>query len=350
MTTVVGLDAGNSEATLTTAGSSKGTAATIPSYIGTGTLGELERIRGGMGADRTLQPGEYTLEIDGRSYFVGNLALEQTDDAGSARGDVSRYWNGHTLRLLLTLAGALLKNESAVRVVTGLPVEVWSKEAVKKVQQSLVGTHRYTWNGRPRALTVEGVMVMMEGAGALATSGTVEDVPQAVIDVGGRTTDLFWAQGMKPIRTACKGHAAGVEKAADLLTGAFERKHGRPLKHRELRNTLRAYAEGSEPAPIYVNGARVELNGQVSTAIRTVGDEIASFVARTWRSGETGGVAADAARVLLIGGGAHYFAPQLQQLIPHLTVPRQPELANAQGYLAVGLQVPEASWARLRGA
>jgi len=36
---------------------------------------------------------------------------------------------------------------------------------------------------------VAGVMVVMEGAGALVVHGLAEDVPQAVIDIGGRTTE-----------------------------------------------------------------------------------------------------------------------------------------------------------------
>jgi hypothetical protein len=41
-------------------------------------------------------------------------------------------------------------------------------------------------------------------------------------------------------------------------------------------------------------------------------------------------------------------ARQLQHLIAHLDVPRHPELANAQGYFAVGQQIPEAAWSKLR--
>ena len=36
-------------------------------------------------------------------------------------------------------------------------------------------------------MRVEAVLVVMEGAGALALHGVAEDVPQAVIDTGGRT-------------------------------------------------------------------------------------------------------------------------------------------------------------------
>jgi hypothetical protein len=66
-----------------------------------------------------------------------------------------------------------------------------------------------------------------------------------------------------------------------------------------------------------------------------------------WRSSEQGKVASEVERVLAIGGGSYYFAPLPRQVLPHLQVPRQAELANAQGYLAIASQLSERVWARL---
>jgi hypothetical protein len=127
---VFGLDPGNSEATGVVAPRGKGSVLTIPSAVGAGSLRELTRIRGGTGQHLRLEPGEYVLEVDGSSTFVGRLALEQSAQASTARGDVNRYWSGHTLRLLMVLAGTLIKEATfTVRIVTGLPVKVWDTEA-----------------------------------------------------------------------------------------------------------------------------------------------------------------------------------------------------------------------------
>src|SRR5829696_7645911 len=105
---VFGLDPGNSEATGVVAPRGKGSVLTIPSDIGAGSLRELTRIRCRSGQHLRLDPGEYVLEVDGSSAFVGTLALEQSANASAARGDVGRYWSGHTLRLLMVLAGTLI--------------------------------------------------------------------------------------------------------------------------------------------------------------------------------------------------------------------------------------------------
>src|SRR5215207_5830477 len=182
---VFGLDPGNSEATGVVARSGKGSVLTIPSDIGAGSLRELTRIRGGSGQQVRLDLGEYVLEVDGSSAFVGTLALEQSANASTARGDVRRYWSGHTLRLLMVLAGTLIKAPSfTVRIVTGLPVKVWDSEStVPQVQRSLCVPHQFVLNRQARVMHVEGVMVVMEGAGALAVHSLADDVPQAVIDI-----------------------------------------------------------------------------------------------------------------------------------------------------------------------
>ena len=347
---IIGLDPGNSEATGVIALSGKPRVLTIPSDIGAGNLAHLTWIRGGAGQQRRLAPDEHVLEVDGSSWFVGALALEQSANASSARGDINRYWSGHTLRLLLVLAGTLIAEPSfTLRVVMGLPVMVWDKATtVPQVQHSLCGTHTFRLNGQARVLTVVSVMVVMEGAGALAVHGLAEDVPQAVIDIGARTTELFWAHGQRPVLPRCTGFDRGVGDVGDALAAAFLEQYGRALTPREVRASLRAYASGQPHPPIFVDGQPVQLREMIARAVRDVGDDIRSQVSRTWRSSEQGKVAAEAARVLLIGGGAYYFAPTLRALIPHVHVPKQAEHANAQGYLAIGSQLPERAWARLR--
>lgn len=339
-----GFDAGNSETTFM----ANGRTLTIPSFIGSGSLGDLARIRASSaGAEGALEADEYVLEHGGRSYFVGRLALEQAQDASAARGDVTRYWSGHTLRLLLTVVAATFKTPTvAVRLVTGLPVQVWSKETARFVRESLVGQHQFKLNGQERTVVVEGVLVVMEGAGALAVAGMREKVQQAVIDIGGRTTDLFWTHGQQPVMPRCTGTDIGVERIGDELKRLFADRHGRDLRDTEVREILRAYAEGRQPDPIYVRGNKVQLNGEVEQIVQGVGQQICSFVSQHWRSSERGDVAADAAVVLLIGGGAYYFRTQIETLISQLKVPIRPEVENARGYAAIGNQVPEQAWQR----
>src|SRR5262245_25874607 len=126
-------------------------------------------------------------------------------------------------------AGTIFKEPSfTLRVVTGLPIKVWDPDVtVPRVQQSLCGTHAFVLNGQPRRMSVDAVMVVMEGAGALAVHGLAEAVPQAVIDTGGRTTELFWTHGQRPVLPRCTGFDRGVGDVADALAAWFLTEYGR---------------------------------------------------------------------------------------------------------------------------
>src|SRR6266567_2660141 len=136
-------------------------------------------------------------------------------------------------------------------------------------------------------------------------------------------------------RGQCRGAALGVELTAEVVSRAFQAQHGRALTPQETRSVLRA-SVGSDRFPlIYARGQEVnslDLRRWTEEAMRNVGRDIATFASQTWANDELGGVATDMARVLLVGGGAYYFYREIARIIPHVTVPQQPELANALGY------------------
>jgi len=116
---------------------------------------------------------------------------------------------------------------------------------------------------------------------------------------------------------------------------------------RELRNVLWSYAQRKPHQPIFVDTRPIQIADAVARCVREVGEDTRSRISRVWRSSEHGKVAADAAGVLVIGGGAYYFAPLLREMLPHLDVPKHAEVAHAQGYLAIGQHLPDRVWARL---
>ena len=237
----VGGDFGNSQSTLAIPAGRGYRTLTIPSFLVRGSLAELQRMR--RGGHRAL-PGadaaqDSVLTVGGVEQFVGQLALDQSPDASSARGDVHRYWTGHTRKLLLALAGLAWDKLPPLYLTTGLPVAVWSEQRDAQVRQALVGEHRFMLNGVERVLEVRGVFTMMEGAGALARLGTDEAIPQAVADGGGESFDLFYAIDQEPVITRCAGqHGIGVERIGELTAAEVARKYDRTLTPQEIRALL----------------------------------------------------------------------------------------------------------------
>jgi len=323
-------------------------ALSLPSATAFGSLRDLAGMRSALGesfADRpadALRKGEYVLEYNGEERFLGELAFTQALHATTARNDISRYKSPRSLHVLLAVSASLIPSsvkEYQLNVVTGLPIETYGNSDMRAgVRQALEGEHRFTLNGMQRLAVVRVIKVIMEGAGALIAYGADGDVTQGCIDVGGRTTDLFVAEGQSPILPLCKGKDLGVEAAADLLSARFLARHGRPLKLGELRNILRAHAQRRTYPIISANGTQVseyELHQWTEQALSSIGNEIASFVGSTWNASESGAVASDIGKVLLVGGGAYYVTEQLRVGIPHLVIPQRPELANAVGYAAL---------------
>lgn len=341
---VLGFDPGNSESTLAWRSGTALRHVDTPSFIGTGRIEGVRRVRDGAGGN-TPQKGEIVLCHEGMTYFVGQLAIEESRDASAGRNDVSRYWGGHTLRLLLALA-AQANVSGIVRVMTGLPVSVWSAESKRQVQHSLIGEHTYAVNGKERTLIVEACGVMMEGAAALA-SYNLTNTTQAVIDIGGRTTDLFWAEGVKPVARLCGAEEHGVEQAGDILRQGTRELFRRSLTPSEVHGTIRALVTNEVPPRIFNGAQELDLVPAAQSAISTVGEQIASYVSREWGD-DLGTVARAAGRVLLVGGGAYYFHGALKEAIPHLEIARAPEFANAFGYLSIGQSASEEAWARNR--
>ncbi|HLZ62108.1 MAG TPA: ParM/StbA family protein [Ktedonosporobacter sp.] len=293
------------------------------------------------------QSNTHVIQFQGEAmaYCVGDLALQQAVEVYHGRGDIQRYASRFSLRGMLTLAALLIPDlECGLCVVTGLPAETYIKNMGLRnaIKSALDGTHVFTIdNGKTwRRFTIDIATVVMEGAGALIAYGdrsTNKLTESAVIDIGGRTTDLYVARGQVPVTDYCKGKPLGVESATQMLMDTFEANYDRSLSLLEAREIMYAYASNGVVSypDISVYGKTVrayDLDRLVVEAVTQVGSEIASFVAAAWRQSDRDAVAASFKPVLNIGGGVYYFHNVLKQRIPHLSRPEDPIHANPLGY------------------
>ncbi|MBV8695687.1 MAG: ParM/StbA family protein [Chloroflexi bacterium] len=277
------------------------------------------------------------------AYAVGELALQQAIEAYNGRGDMQRYASHFSLRGLLTVASLLIPDSVfGLYVVAGLPAETYIKNVTlrSEIKAALDGTHLFNFNGQMRSVTVEVAVVVMEGAGALIAYGERKGgktMESAVVDLGGRTTDLYVARGQVPVTDFCKGKPLGVETATQLLIDLCERKYDRTLSLLEAREIMHSFASNGQSAfpDISVYGHSIageNLERLASEAVTQIGSEIVSFVSSAWRQNDRGAVAASFRPVLCIGGGVYYFYAAMKKRIPHLSRPEDPIHANALGY------------------
>ncbi|WP_157508438.1 ParM/StbA family protein [Ktedonobacter racemifer] len=289
------------------------------------------------------------IQMDGEttSYGVGPVALAQSKDPWTGRGYIQRYATSYSLRGLLAVSGSLITDkEYELEVVTGLPAETYMKNQGlrKEIKAALQGTHKFTLDqGKTwRVAHVSVATVIMEGAGALIAYGGKDGSPQGagVIDVGGRTTDLYVARGQQPRIEYCKGKPIGVVSVMEMLKQGFEATYDFPLEDLDARNILHAWAAPGRKKkypPLSIFGKPVEaevLDRLMNEATMQTAEELEAFVSGAWRQNDSSSkIAAQFSPVLMIGGGTYYFYERLKKSIPHLIRPEDdPVYANARGY------------------
>jgi hypothetical protein len=330
-----GFDPGNSDTTVVIKDGDSVVSKTIPSYTATETMERLSSI------DYHLKRDDFIYKDDDTEEYVGSLARRQSTMASSGYGDVNRYWDDRSKHLLLTVSSSLIEDkEYELLVVTGLPIRAYvaSQRNRQKVRKCLEGEHHFTINGRDnRTVHINTVRVVMEGAGAMISYGLPGRHRQGVIDIGGFTTDLFASEGQEPLQQYCDGVRLGVEHAGRLIATNFEAKYGREPSRDELSDILRGKID-----TVYVDGEQVDgMKAVARSAVDEIGRRIASEVASRWNNTNKGIAAGDFARVILIGGGAHYFLNHIRSVIPAIATVNEPEKANAVGYATLAAAILE---------
>lgn len=316
----------------------------IPSMLSTGSMKDIMNKRSSRGAtyDKAkdaLKSDEIVITYEGIEYLVGDLAMRESLQAGSATGDVGRYASTRALVMLMGLAVQMLQEtEFALHITTGLPVDLFNNEnraAVKQALESGDEPHIFHYNGATRRMHVTVAKVVMEGIGPLITYGEDESTSlQGVIDIGWNTTDLIVARGIKPVSTMCKGKTIGVENIGEILSNHFSVYYGRVLRSDEIRELLLAYSARKTLPQLVASGKKVDMDqvyAWIEASINDVAQDILSFVRTAWKTRD-GNMAGDILPLFVCGGGPYYFMDIIKNRISHAERHTESEFDNVEGY------------------
>jgi hypothetical protein len=343
MPTIVGIDPGNSTTIgYYEQGKGQSTSVVIPSEIAAGSLLAFEQTH--QRSPKT-QSEEHVMEHDGASVYVGKLATQQSAWSSAALGDNTRYWNGHAKRLILAALAALgITGDDPIHLATGMPFVLWKdKEHQKRMITSLKGTHQITYNGNERSFRIDRVLVLPEAGAALAAlpsrNGTSPESERAILDIGGRTIDGYYARAGQPVIARCFSDVIGLQDIKALLQDRISTR-ARALAGHELDSIIYAASVKHTSMPVvYHAGQQIDYTSELDAAIREVASRIASRASQAWGNGlHTGALAGAAAQVDLIGGGARLFAGVLQQHMPHAVLAGEPHMANVHGYYRAAVE------------
>lgn len=284
------------------------------------------------------------VSIDGKSYFVGDLA-EQQSSVLNFTLDQERLIADFVRTLSLTVAGMFLRNGAKINVpiniISGLPIGYF-KQNYERFNEILTGHHRVTYHSHDGQKTTKEIYInkirmlpqplgtvlnlLMNQNGKIINQ-ELANQKVGVIDIGFRTTDFTILDHLRYIDRGSRTIDTGISKGFGIIANKLREKSGVSV---ELYRLYKAAEMGS-----------IKMRGQGFT-FKKIRDQVYSQLAETI-AGDSDRLWADdwdMDTIILTGGGCRELAPYLQPLINGNVQPVDPgvdpRLYNVMGYIKYG--------------
>jgi hypothetical protein len=319
------------------------TSTLIPAQVGVGktdfgllSAGNLRR------ASRDLP---YSVQWDDVQYLVGPRVEQYANT--SERMDFLRLADGPEARALTyaTLANLMPDGKPLLaNLIMGLPVEVMMERALatqvlRDIRSWLSGTNRFIMDGQEYQVTIEGIQVVAQPAGAFFAWGMNNEgvwaraaddlnVLVGVCDLGFNTNDVFSVSGGQIVGKHTGGITDGIRRAAETLTRLVKDKYDVTLSRQMADRFLRA-----EKPILSCAAGDVNLQPLVSQALDAASATIGDFLETLLGNGK------QFRHLLFTGGGAEMFRTNLLRRYPHGQILPNAVMANALGLARYGRRV-----------
>lgn len=276
--------------------------------------------------------------IDGREYFIGDLARRESRDASRAfEQDKAAHPN---TKVLLATAAALLADAKLgpVHLATGLPLRYYAaqKDRFKQVLEAMEAEVQFLSGprkGQARLVKFSRITVFPQAAGAVYAAllndgqgGPKKGAMVALVDIGYKTTDFIAFEIGERLRVR------------EDLSGTIET--GISDVHRAVQMALVGITKAEvDPAEVEtaIKGGAIWYGGNMYDVAK-IAEEARHEVARAIKDRVTlawGPKAKYFAAVYLAGGGAEELKPHLADYHPAQVIVPEAQFANALGFLKV---------------
>ncbi len=255
------------------------------------------------------------VEIEGSTYFIGELA-ERQSAVRSFTLDQNQLMSRYAKTLALTALANIVEDGSAIRVVTGLPINAFRRHK-DDLAQMLVGKHCVRLTNtvadvKEVNFTIDRVRVIPQPFGSvfnlmLNDIGKVTDrrfieEKIGIIDVGFKTADYTICDRTQYSERGSRTSDAGISQAFKIISGALQEKSGVNV---ELYRLFDSVERGS----IKIRGKNFGLKRITEQAMSQLAGQIASDVNGLWADDW------DIDHVVITGGGGGALKTYLEPLI-----------------------------------
>ena len=282
--------------------------------------------------------------IDGESYFVGDLA-EQQSSVLHYTLDQEKLITEYVKILSLTVAGMFIpegeSTNAPINVVSGLPIGSF-KENHERFNELLTGQHTVTYHSHDgkestKKITINKVRMLPQPMGSLLNlmmdeNGKILDKELAgqkvgLVDIGFRTTDFAILDRMRYINRGSKTIDTGISKGFSVIANKLQEKCNVNV---ELYRLYQAAETGS----IKMRGHGFSFAKVRDQVYSQLASSIANEISRLWADDW------DIDTIIISGGGSRELTQYLQPMIVGNVVPvdlnKDPRLNNVLGYLKYG--------------
>jgi len=285
--------------------------------------------------------------IDGKSYFIGDLA-EQQSSVLHFTLDQEKLITNYVKILSLAVAGMFLDKGGAINVpinlVSGLPIGFF-KQNHERFNELLTGHHSVTYhsqNGQEttKELYINKVRMLPQPLGSVLNllmddngkivNKTLANQKIGVVDIGFRTTDFTILDRLRYIDRGSRTMESGIAKGFSVIANKLREKCGVSVELYRLYNA-------AETGSIKMRGNRVNFVKIRDEVYSQLAASIANDIDRLWAADW------DIDAIILTGGGcrdlAQYLRPQITGNIIPVEANRDPRLNNVLGYIKYGQSV-----------
>ena len=195
-----------------------------------------------------------------------------------------------------------------IRLCTGLPQALYDRHRAELIKR-LIGSHCFKVDGVPYKITIrrEDVFVMPQVMGLFLSQLTKDTSLQnqrvAVLDVGTYTSDWTIIENLGTVQWASGGMAVGVSNVIHRIRDYLGSDHGADCSYVAVSDAIRK-------GHITLKGRKVELSDHIQQAVSEVAEPMIKEVKSQWRG-------ASDAQVIVGGGGAHLFGPEVRTQFTH---------------------------------
>jgi plasmid segregation protein ParM len=286
------------------------------------------------------------VEIDGKSYFVGELA-ERQSNVRFFTLDQAQFIAKFAKAFALSAAAQLVKGFVPINLVTGLPIGYY-REFKDELAKLLIGEHKVTLvdaSGRQeeKSISVNKVRVVPQPFGSLFNLmlndlGEMSDKRLVkekigIIDIGFRTSDYTISDKMRYSERGSRTTDSGIARAFNVIATKLRESSGVNI---ELYRLYEAIDNGT----IKIRGKEYDLKTLTEQIFSQLATSIANEVDRLWVDDW------DIDAMIITGGGGAVLAEHLKPLLNGVIIETDPEhdmrLYNVRGYRKFGQHL----WAR----